>query len=307
LPASYALFGDAPGDDLLMTAVFREMRLRGLPRPAVGTHFPELFAGNEDVERALPMSHRFARMMRLLGRPVMRPHYPMPTDHDAERRLPESHLITLMCREAGLTGSITLRPYLALKDRERQVGQRAKRQIAMISTGTNAIGKLGNKQWPVERFQEVARKVRDALGVEIVQVGTRHDPKLEASEIDLRGRTTLREAAGVIAASACYVGNVGFLMHVARAVGTRGVIIFGGREDPALSGYACNENLFTRSLPCAPCWLENRCDHGRVCLNMITADDVVAAVGRALGRESEPLADETAEVPRVGAPERVNA
>jgi ADP-heptose:LPS heptosyltransferase len=112
----------------------------------------------------------------------------------------------------------------------------------------------------------------------MVQLGAASDPPL-ANVRDLRGRTTIREAAAVLAGSRLFIGMVGFLMHLARAVGTRSVIVYGGREHPSQSGYRVNTNLFTE-LPCSPCWYWNRCPYDRECMRRITAADVIAA-GRA--------------------------
>jgi len=112
---------------------------------------------------------------------------------------------------------------------------------------------------------------------------------------DLRGNTTLREAAAILNRSLCFIGTSGLLVHLARAVECRSVVIYGGREHAWQSGYTCNENLESH-LPCAPCWLWQDCDRDRECMKQITSDQVVAAVDRALARGGEPLAVDTAEL-----------
>ena len=88
---------------------------------------------------------------------------------------------------------------------------------------------------------------------------------------------TLREAAAVLLHSSVFIGLVGFLMHLAKAVGTRSVIVYGGREHPSQSGYADNVNLYT-DLPCAPCWYWNHSPYSRECMRRIQAADVIGAV-----------------------------
>ena len=60
------------------------------------------------------------------------------------------------------------------------------------------------------------------------------------------------------------------VMHLARAVDCRSVIIYGGREHPSQSGYSANENLYW-SGACAPCWLRNDCNYGRICMQRNSA------------------------------------
>jgi ADP-heptose:LPS heptosyltransferase len=125
-----------------------------------------------------------------------------------------------------------------------------------------------------------------------VQLGAPSDPRLDGC-IDLRGHTTLRHSASVIASSMLAVVQVGFLMHLARAVDCPAVVIYGGREHPWQTGYSCNTNLFTE-LPCAPCWRWNRCDNPveRECMQRISVDDVVQAIRERASRADEPLVED---------------
>jgi ADP-heptose:LPS heptosyltransferase len=89
-----------------------------------------------------------------------------------------------------------------------------------------------------------------------------------------------------------FVGLESMHMHLARAVECPSVIVYGGRLRPDQIGYACNENLYN-PVPCAPCWLESRCEIGRVCLETIAASDVIEAAERLLSRPREGLALES--------------
>jgi ADP-heptose:LPS heptosyltransferase len=80
-------------------------------------------------------------------------------------------------------------------------------------------------------------------------------------------------------------------MHLARAVDTRSVIIYGGREKAWQSGYPCNENIETNP-DCSPCWQNNHCDYDRTCLKEISVKDVLEAVERIEKRLPEKLETE---------------
>jgi ADP-heptose:LPS heptosyltransferase len=95
----------------------------------------------------------------------------------------------------------------------------------------------------------------------------------------------------MLANASFFVGQVGFLMHLTRAVDTRSVIIYGGREKAWQSGYPCNENIETNP-NCSPCWQNNHCDYDRICLNEITVQDVKAAITRIEKRLTENLETE---------------
>jgi ADP-heptose:LPS heptosyltransferase len=128
--------------------------------------------------------------------------------------------------------------------------------------------------------------------VRVVQVGSASDVKLEGA-VDLRGQTSLRETAALLANSLVFVGLAGSLMHLARAVDCRAVIIYGGREKPAITGYVANKNLFTQ-VRCAPCWLRNTCEFNHKCMDMISVDHVVAAVADQISRFGALLEVQTA-------------
>jgi hypothetical protein len=167
---------------------------------------------------------------------------------------------------AGIKGRVSLRPYVFLTDRERESGKLGSRpQIVMQTSNLGAKYPMRNKLWPPERFQIVA----DALNkdFEIIQLGLLGDPLLNGAT-DLRGKTSVREAAAILASSHLFLGLVTGMMHLARAVDCRSVIIYGGREHPWQSGYGANENLFWIGA-CAPCWLRNDCDFERICMQEI--------------------------------------
>ena len=112
---------------------------------------------------------------------------------------------------------------------------------------------------------------------------------------DLRGATTVRETAAILQNSRLYIGAVGFLMHLARAVDCPSVVVFGGREAPWQSGYICNVNLFS-AVECAPCWRWNTCDLDRLCMRAIEPDDVIQGVERLLDQSRNELAVEVCKI-----------
>jgi len=85
---------------------------------------------------------------------------------------------------------------------------------------------------------------------------------------------------------------VGLLMHLARAVDCRSVIVYGGRETPAQSGYPCNVNLYS-PVRCSPCWRLNTCPYDRACLAMIGVDEVVHGLEAQLAAHGTPLTCDT--------------
>jgi hypothetical protein len=282
--------GAGIGDDLLCTAMFRELRRRGEDNFWVTNSHPELYRHNPDVRVVVPPLDRYDALLRRLGTRVVTPWYTSYNPaYDRDEPVPQQHLISVMCQRAGITGSIDLRPYLTLTEQEIAAGRLAPRQVAIQSSGLDAKHAMRNKNWRVEGYQGVVTALRDRY--DFVQVGSRNDPAIEGA-LDLRGKTSLRGTAGVLAGSLAFVGQVGFVMHLARAVDCRSVVVYGGRETPMQSGYPCNENLYS-PVACSPCWRLNSCPYGRVCLDMVGIDDVVEALERQVARSGTPLECDT--------------
>lgn len=285
--------GAGVGDDLLLTAMYHELRRRGQDSFWVTTRHPSLYEQNRDIPRVVPPLDRYDRLLQRFGTRIVYPWYTSyHPAYDRDDPMPEQHIISIMCQKAGITGEITLRPRMMLTDAERAAGVRAPRQIAIQSAGLDAKHAMTTKNWKREGYQEVVTALGSTF--DFVQVGSRNDPPLEGA-LDLRGRTSLRETAAVLASSQLFVGQVGFLMHLARSVDCRSVIVYGGRETPAQSGYPCNVNLYS-AVACSPCWRLNSCPFDRVCLDMIDADDVIAGVEQQLSRAGTPLETATDDI-----------
>ncbi|QYM80499.1 glycosyltransferase family 9 protein [Horticoccus luteus] len=276
------------GDALMVARVLHEWRKRHTLRPCVWviTEDPGLFALNRDCDHALPFTHETLRMLARIGVPICSLHYGARDEATDRDQQPDGHLIATMCRLAGVSGPIELVPRIVLSADELASGRWAAGAVCIQSTTRNARFPIVTKEWGAERFAEVVKSLR-AAGRRVIQVGSRNDPPLPQTE-DWRGRTTLRETAAILAASRLFVGLVGGLMHLARAVDCPSVIVYGGRELPEQSGYTANVNIVSQPA-CSPCWLWSRCDHHLACMTNILPASVVAAINEALSVPRGPL------------------
>jgi ADP-heptose:LPS heptosyltransferase len=278
------------GDDLMCSTAFRELRKRSKRSIAMVTRHPGLFEKNPDVEKILRQTDDRLNRWGRAGLPVVTLSH---TGYDAEQDLdlpPDEHILMRVCRLAGVRGPVELRPYIFLTPAEQAAGRLAENQVAVQSTGLAGPFALRNREWYPQRFQELCAELRS--DVRVVQVGSASDLKLEGA-IDLRGKTSLRQTAAVLANSLVFVGLVGFVMHLARAVDCRSVIIYGGREKPAVTGYVANKNLY-QQVRCAPCWLRNKCEFNHKCMDMITVEQVIAATADQISRYGTLLEVQTA-------------
>lgn len=289
-PSRYLQGTGGIGDDLMCSTVFRELKKRGNGRIAMTTQHPGLFEKNSDVDHVVYHPNPRMEFWSNAGLPYKRMGYaaydPM-TDRDEPLT---EHVLIKLCKLAGIGGPVELRPYLFLTKEEFAAGKIADNQVVMQSSGLASAHPMRNKEWYPHRFQEVCSELR--LDLNVIQIGSKDDPKLEGA-LDLRGKTTLRQSAAILANSLVFVGLVGFLMHLARSVDCRSVILYGGREKPAQTGYVANKNLYNQVL-CAPCWLRNPCDFDRKCMDMITPHQVIAATAEQIAKFGTLLELQTA-------------
>jgi hypothetical protein len=293
-PKVLLYFGFSPGDDLLCTAVLREFRKRRTDRVLMVSDHAELFAGNPDPTYVRPLWRRYyrdgstvaicRRFAQLSGARFFRLEY-APMNGLDRREIPSRHIIAEMCARVGMSGPVSVRPYLELTDAEKASAAWARGRVVIQNGGMAARHPMRNKQWYDVRFQQVVDSL--AGEVDFIQLGSATDPTLQ-HVTDLRGATSIRQTAAILHHARLYVGTVGFPMHLARAVECPSVIIFGGREAPWQSGYICNINLYSAP-PCAPCWRSNTCDFDRQCMQDIAAADVVSAIRQMMGRPRNPL------------------
>lgn len=129
--------------------------------------------------------------------------------------------------------------------------------------GRSSVRTLNSARWHVERFLEIIQWL-DSVGIRSVIIGSAGDrPGLEllldnlpSSSLNLVGKTSLSDVAAVISLSRLMITNDSGLAHVAGAVGTPTVTIF-GPSDPTRTGVFPPSSLHRIIRPegvaCHPC------------------------------------------------------
>jgi ADP-heptose:LPS heptosyltransferase len=285
-PSHILYFGESLGDNLLLTTLASALSRRGAKNIWIKCDRPELFVNNADIKAVVPLQALLSTpLLGLFGVKVVHPVYTAYREELDSDIIPDKHIILKMADCLHIRGEIDNKPVLHLLEAEELFGRPYSPYIA-IATGTaGAKVPMGNKEWPIERYQEVVDRLSPAF--RFVQLGAPGDMPLRNVH-DLRGRTTIRESAAILRNVLLLVSHVGFTMHLARAVDCPAVIIYGGRERPEQSGYACFHNLYSE-IACSPCWQHNRCAYDRECMKMISAEMVQQAIQAALNRPARAV------------------
>lgn len=285
-------FGYGLGDDLLCTIVIKQLRESGYKNIWMKTHNPAVFQNNPNVKKVIRKINRtdangyIEKYLSVSKVPQINPWYATHDVKTGRDEIPSKHIIKIMCEKAGVAAPVIFKPYVYLSEEEAEYGRFFDNQICIQSTGKGARSFMSNKEWFPERFAALIAPL--GRKYKIIQIGSKDDDLLDGV-VDLRGKTTIRQTAGILKNSQMFIGLVGFLMHLARSVECRSVIIYGGREHPDQSGYQENINLYAQT-ECSPCWYWNSCEFWKKCMEMITVEDVLEAVRKI---ESSNIAEPT--------------
>lgn len=138
-------------------------------------------------------------------------------------------------------------------------------------------GASPNKEWGWLRWKQLVLLCA-ANGVQVTQLGPSNTRLLPGA--DLVVTHSMRRAAAVMKHARAAVLTEGGLHHVAAAVGTPAVVIFGGFIAPEVTGYPWQVNLYTGTgLGCGARLL---CSHCEACMAAIDPARVWAALERIL-------------------------
>lgn len=145
------------------------------------------------------------------------------------------------------------------------------------------------KQWPIHQFATLALMLSTRLRAVVYVTGSEADrealavwPEASGGTIMLAGRTSLRQLAALFEAVDCVVTNDSGPMHLAAAMGTPVVAVFGSTEPDRTGPYGNGHRIIRWPLWCSPCSdFARRCWNlwtPLACLRAIGADEVFTAV-----------------------------
>ncbi len=218
--------------------------------------------------------------------------------------------------ETALGRSLPRKPFQWLDQGRRNRG-RTSLAAALVEAGLARRGPViglhpgagrSIKEWPIERFVELARRLAGEEGATLVVTGSSGEiAKASAiraaapgAVLDLAGKLGLRDLAEMMSACDAFVSCDTSAMHFACALGVPSVAIF-GPSDPGRhfsggdQGFGSDQKhlALAPKLWCSPCNLIRRppeeCDRapGPECLTQITTEAVFDGTLKVLDRERD--------------------
>jgi len=198
------------------------------------------------------------------------------------------------------------RPSLVVSEHERV---EARRMIAALLghgegetvrvVALHAGGTWPAKLWMAERFAELADLASERLGVRVLLTGGAGD-RAVIEQVVSHARSSpqptevlaLRELAALLAECTAVVSNDAGPMHIAAAVGTPTVGLFGPGQEEIWFPYehALGHRALRRDVPCHPCHLNvcNRTGSGYMeCMQRLEVAEVLEALRAAVAHGSD--------------------
>ena len=144
------------------------------------------------------------------------------------------------------------------------------------------------KQWQVEKYNNVINEINRLTNKKIIMLGTKNDEickhisLMNDSVVDYSGKTDLRQAMAVISLSDSVFGSDTGLLHIAEALGKHVSIILGPTSTDTGGGVSLKESTnIEKDIWCRPCSQngKQKCYRTRqYCMELISTDMVTNSV-----------------------------
>jgi heptosyltransferase-2 len=152
------------------------------------------------------------------------------------------------------------------------------------------------KRWPAERFAAVADALAESQRARVLLIGSAKERdvmeavagRMRRPPIRLGGRTDLATLAGVLKRTRLLLSNDTGAMHVAAAVGTPVLAVFGPTDADATGPLGPDSRVIRQPVPCSPCLLRE-CPIDHRCMVGVGIEQVLHAAEELLAtRQGTP-------------------
>jgi len=280
--AIYFTIGHGFGDNLMASAVIAGIK-REYPDMRIFVFTKrrsELFENNPDVTACYDARVVMEKNLSLYKRAIPLSEYTYADFKNAQK---PRHLIDRMYDLAGINVQNRIyQPRIYLTQRELDYRkwrlERLPRPLVAVAPSGKITTKIPNKFYAIEKWQQLAILLKKA-NISVIQVGDKREGPLLEGAGNWRN-LGFRKTASILRHCDAVITHVSGIMHLATAVNTPCIALYGGAEDPLVSGYPCNINI-TTDLPCSPCWLEKPCDKP-ICKDMLTPELIMQKLSELL-------------------------
>ncbi|CAN5311176.1 lipopolysaccharide heptosyltransferase II [soil metagenome] len=162
----------------------------------------------------------------------------------------------------------------------------SKKTIALGVGSTNSRA----KRWQAESYAELNDLLQNELQVNVVLVGAKDETEVSEEvftnsslkPIILTGKTSLSEAVAILSEIDLIISNDMGLAHIAPAVGTKTLVIFGPTNEKTTQ--PIGSEIIRKNVECSPCMLRD-CPIDHRCMTQISAVEVFGKAKELLSKD----------------------
>ena len=199
---------------------------------------------------------------------------------------PKIYDVSQNLRLAGVEEPVNnSRPIIYLSPEELEIGIKAFPVDGGIGLHVGSGGLLSDKRWPVERFAALMDMLHLSGNIVLTMFGDTNEFGLmqeclnnckHAKPVIMHSKP-IREIASCIKRCKLFISNDSGLMHVATAVDTPTIGIFGPTDPSRTAPYGSKNKVIQAKLSCAPCykfdgWI--KCKNKISCMASIKPEEV---------------------------------
>ena len=193
-----------------------------------------------------------------------------------------------------VTEPVDLEPNLVIPESNAEIarellatrGVDMNRKVVAIAPGsTNSRA----KRWLPERFAQLNDRLQSELNCNVIVLGSKDDREISEhisdlslrKPVDLTGETDIGLAAAILAEVDILVSNDMGLAHLAPAVGTETLVIFGPTNQLTTRPYSDRAEIISANVECSPCMLRD-CPIDHRCMTRVSVDRVFLSTAKIL-------------------------
>jgi heptosyltransferase-2 len=187
-----------------------------------------------------------------------------------------------------ITETLDLEPRIDISDASRTAARESLREagidakfpvVALAPGSTNSEA----KRWHPESFARLNDLLQSELKANVVLVGAKDEADISRrvssvskhTPVDLTGTTDLTGAAAILSEVDLLISNDMGLAHLAPAVGTETIVIFGPTNQLTTRPFSEKAAVISANVECSPCMLR-RCPIDHRCMTRVSAEEVFA-------------------------------
>ncbi len=185
-------------------------------------------------------------------------------------------------------------PRLFLREEDRGWAEKRLEELGLLDgrplIGINPGAAYGlAKCWYPDRFAELGRRLSEKRKATVLIFGRKKEQdianeileSLGSGGVDFTGETHLLQLAALLERCRLLVTNDTGTMHVASAIGTPVVAIFGSTDPVTTGPWGDGHVVVKKEVSCSPC-LKRTCPTDHQCMELITVDEVEGIVDKKL-------------------------